>query len=87
MPIDYRLASRIIDNAINCTKKGIDSIVGENYKRPAFAFAGPGPNPKQYRKSGEMPSIDSYVRDSNTSKIVANPPTAKRMLYEILNFF
>lgn len=98
MSIDYKLAGRVIDNAINYAKnyatRGIDSLVGGNHRLPALAYAGPGSDAEAghsremyHGKGGELPSIDAYVRDSSTSKPVTNPPTAKRMLYEILNFF
>lgn len=96
MAIDYKLATKVIDNAIDYTKRGIDSLV-EMVKPPTvqYAFAGAyaqnshqeaGPTRRPYVSGKEPASIDTYMRDSNTPKIVTNPPTAREMLYRLLNF-
>ncbi len=89
MPIDYRLAAKVIDSAM----KGIESLVSGNYRLPALAYdrpsssAGVGSSQEQYTRRAELPSIDVYVRDSSTPKTITNPPTAKEVLYRLLNFF
>ena len=91
MGIDYKLAIGEINNAMkratNYATGGLDSLLaGRNYNRqpaPVFARA----NREQYRPGVELPSIDSYLNDSRSPKHVPIIPTAREMLYRLLNFF
>lgn len=95
MAIYYKLAGKVIDNAISYAKRGIDSLVGKNFERPAYAFAlsgssqEVGPNNELYRKRAELPSIDARVRTHYSTPDVqtSHLPTAKEVLYRLLNFF
>ena len=85
MPIDYKLAAMVIDRAM----KRIDYVIG-NDKRPVLAFAGPGSsgsNPELYRKHDNTPTLDARVRAYySTPEPITNIPTAREVLYRLLNF-